>query len=81
MLEKFKHSIKKEVLYYLLTLVILALIMHIDLLNNPLLRLQHMNEKGNYTHPFIYSFIVYAVILILRKSIDYIMGFFEKKPH
>ena len=81
MIEKFKRAIKKEVLYYLLTLLALALIMHIDLLSDPLSRLNTMQEKGNYSHPFLYSFIVYGVILVIRKAIDFIVGIFEKKAH
>lgn len=79
MMEKFKHAIKKEALIYLITLLILALIMHIDLLSDPMSRLTTMHEKGNYFHPFLYSFVIYAVIFILRKAIDFIMGLFEKK--
>ena len=79
MVEKFKHAIKKEAIIYLATLLILALIMHIDLLSDPSSRLSIMQEKGNYFHPFLYSFIIYAVILILRKIIDFVMGLFEKK--
>ena len=79
MVEKLKHTIKKESLIYLVTLLILALIMHIDLLSDPLARLDLMQQKENYFHPFLYSFIIYAVILILRKIIDFIMGLFEKK--
>ena len=79
MLEKLKHALKKEALIYLGTLLILALVMHIDLLSDPLSRLSTMQEKGNYFHPFIYSFFIYAIILILRKMIDFIMGLFEKK--
>lgn len=81
MLEKFKLALKKEFLYYLLTLFALALIMHIDLLSDPLSRFHSMNEKGNYSHPFLYSAVVYGVILILRKTIDFIIGIFEKKTH
>ncbi len=81
MLNKFKLAIKKEVLYYLLTLLILALIMHIDLLSDPFSRLQTMGEKENYFHPFLYSFIIYIIFFILRKTIDFIMGAFEKKAH
>jgi len=77
--EKFKNAIKKEALIYVVTLLILALIMHSDLLSDPLSRLNIMQEKGNYFHPFLYSFIIYAVILTLRKTIDFIMGLFEKK--
>ncbi len=79
MMEKFKLAIKKEILFYFLTLLVLALIMHIDLLTDPLSRLQTMQEKGNYTHPFLYSFVIYFVILVLRKIIDFVMGIFEKK--
>ena len=78
MLVKFKKAIKKELLYYLLTLIILALILHIDLLSDPLARLELMQEKENYTHPFVYSFVVYGVILILRKVIDFLVGIFAK---
>ncbi len=79
MVEKFKHTIKKETLIYLATLLILALLMHIDLLSDPSSRLSLMQEKENYSHPFLYSFIIYFIILILRKIIDFIMGLFEKK--
>ncbi|MFA6137245.1 MAG: hypothetical protein WC667_04090 [Sulfurimonas sp.] len=79
MVEKFKLAIKKEVLYYLFTLLALALIMHSDLLSNPFLRFHNMYEKGNFSHPFLYSFIIYGTILILRKTIDFIIGVFEKK--
>ncbi|MFT5660898.1 MAG: hypothetical protein ACI9TV_001542 [Sulfurimonas sp.] len=78
MLEKFKHNIKKELFYYILTFIILALIFHIDLLSDPFSRFELMNEKGNYSHPFVYAFVVYGVMLILRKVIDFIVGIFEK---
>ncbi|MFA6196078.1 MAG: hypothetical protein WC656_05505 [Sulfurimonas sp.] len=81
MIEKFKPVIKREVLYYLFTLLALALIMHSDLLSDPFLRLHNMHEKGNYAHPFLYSFVIYSTLLILRKAIDFIVGIFEKKTH
>ncbi len=81
MIQKFKLTIKKEILYYLLTLLVLTLIMHVDLLSDPFSRLQTMGEKGNYSHPFLYSFIVYSVVFILRKIIDFVVGIFEKKKH
>jgi len=79
MVNRFKQTIKKEILYYLLILLILALVMHSDLLNDPVARLQTMDEKGNYTHPFLYAFVIYATILIFRKIIDFVVGMFEKK--
>ena len=81
MVEKFKLTIKRELLYYLLTLLALALIMHIDLLSDPSSRFDTMREKENYSHPFVYSFIIYGIILIFRKIIDFIMGLFKKKTH
>jgi len=81
MVEKFKLTIKKEVLFYLLTLLVLALIMHIDLLSDPSSRFQTMHEKGNYSHPFLYSFIIYSTFLIIRKTIDFVTGIFEKRTH
>lgn len=79
MLERYKGTIKKEALYYLLTLVVLALIMHIDLLSDPFARFETMQEKENYSHPFLYAFIVYSILFIVRKSIDLIGSLFTKK--
>jgi len=76
---KFKKVLLRELIIYLLMLLALALIMHIDLLSDPSARLVAMQEKDNYTHPLLYSFVVYAVILILRKTIDLITGLFQKK--
>lgn len=81
MIKKLRHTIKKEILYYLFTLLALALIMHSDLLSNPFLRFHTMYEKGNYSHPFLYSFVIYGTILILRKTIDFVVSIFEKKAH
>ena len=81
MMEKFKLFIKREILFYMAILFVLALISHSDLLTNPLARFQLMSEKGNYAHPFLYSFIVYSILFIIRKIIDFIIGLFEKKTH
>lgn len=79
MLERFKHSLKKEFFYYLLTFIFLTLIMHFDIVSDPIARFELLQEKGNYSHPFIYTFVVYGAMFILRKAIDFIAGFFEKK--
>jgi len=75
---KIKSFIKKELLIYLATLLVLTLIMHIDLLSDPLARLQIMQDQENYSHPFLYAFVVYFVMLIIRKVIDLISGLFKK---
>ncbi len=79
MVKNFKSVIKKELIIYSLTLLVLTLIVHSDLVSDPSSRMNVMYEKGNYAHPFLYSFVVYSVILILRKTIDFITSIFEKK--
>ena len=77
-MKKFKLFLKKETLFYLGIFLILTLVAHSDLLSNPSNRLQMMFEKGNYLHPFFYTFVVYSVLLFIRKLLDFILGFFEK---
>jgi len=60
-------------------LFVLALVFHSDLLSDPSSRLQMMREKGNYFHPFLYTFIIYGILFVFRKIIDFIIGLFEKK--
>jgi len=79
MLKKFKLALKREILIYLFMLLILALVMHFDLLSNPTSRFQLMNEKENYSHPFLYTFVIYSILFIIRKVLDFIIGLFEKK--
>ncbi len=79
MLQKFKLAIKREVYIYLIMLFILALVMHIDLLTNPVSRFETMYEKGNYSHPFLYTFIIYSILFIIRKILDFIISIFERK--
>ena len=76
---KFKKFLKKEIFNYLIILLILTLIMHIDIVSDPLTRLQNMQEQGNYFHPLLYTFVVYIIILIIRKIIDFFVSIFEKK--
>ena len=75
-----KTALKKEFFIYLATLFVLIIIAHSDILSDPLARLDLMSQKENFSHPFIYSFIIYGVIFILRKLIDFLSGLFEKKP-
>ncbi len=79
MIQKFKHAIKKELLIYLVMLIIFAILMHSDLLSDPALRFQTMGIKENYSHPFVYSFVIYIIILIIRKTIDFVSAIFERK--
>ena len=78
MINKLKEVLKKEFLYYFITLIVLVFIMHSDLLSDPSSRLALMKEKENYTHPFLYTFVVYFVMLMLRVVINFIAKIFEK---
>lgn len=80
-MEKFKLAIKREILVYLVMLFVLGLVMHSDLLSDPSSRFQMMHEKGNYSHPFLYTFIIYIILLFIRKTLDFITGLFRKKTH
>jgi len=60
------NLLKKELIYYTVILVVLALIMHPDLLSAPLERFELMNTRGNYIHPFYWSFGVYLIVVIVR---------------
>ena len=79
MLNKFKLAMKKELIIYLAMFLVLALLSHSDLLSTPSERFQLMYEKGNYFHPFLYTFVLYSILFIFRKIIDFIIGLFEKK--
>ena len=76
---KFKLAIKREILIYIVMFFVLSIVMHSDLLSDPFARFQLMNEKENYSHPFLYTFVVYGIIFIIRKILDFIIGLFEKK--
>jgi len=76
---KFTLAVKREVLIYLTMLFILSLVMHSELLSNPLLRFQMMQNKANYFHPFLYTFLIYSILFIFRTILDFILGLFEKK--
>ncbi len=78
MFEKFKLAIKKEFFIYVGMFLLLTLIAHSDILSNPFFRFQMMYEKGNYTHPFLYTFLLYSLLFVLRKILDFILGLFGK---
>ncbi len=57
---------KKELLIYIFTVVISALLIHQDMLSTPLTRLEMMADRANYYHPFLFGLGVYLVIGIVR---------------
>jgi hypothetical protein len=80
-MKKFKVAMKREILVYLVMLFVLSLVMHSDLLSDPFSRFQLMQEKENYSHPFLYTFFVYSILFIIRKVLDFIIGLFDKNTH
>ena len=78
-MKNFKLIIKKEFFIYLLLFFILALIIHSDLMTSPSSRFDLMYKRGNYFHPFLYTFVIYSILFIFRKILDFLIGLFEKK--
>lgn len=72
------RKIKIELMYFMLILLILAVVQHSDLLHSPLERLGLMAEKGNYLHPFLWSFVVYFIVAIARLIVAYLLRFKKK---
>jgi len=60
------QKIIKEFIYYTITLVVLALVQHQDLLQTPMKRFEDMQSMGNYLHPFIWALFVYLLIASFR---------------
>ncbi len=56
----------KEILYFVIILLILAVVQHQDLLSEPMARFTTMQENGNYLHPFIWTAVVYSIVWIFR---------------
>jgi len=70
--------IKKEIVFYLVILFLLAIAKHSDLLSSPVIRFADMQSLGNYFHPFLWSAGVYLVILILRIIVKFVKKIFNR---
>ncbi|DAB27388.1 MAG: hypothetical protein A2513_06090 [Sulfurimonas sp. RIFOXYD12_FULL_33_39] len=71
--------IKNELIYFLLILLLLALLQHSDLLHSPIARINLMSEKGNYLHPLIWASGLYIIVILVRLIIKYILYLKNKK--
>lgn len=71
--------LKKELLIYTALLILMIILIHPDLLTHPSMRLELMQEKGNYIHPFLYTIIIYIVLSVFRIAFVLIMKLFGKK--
>lgn len=66
-------KLRTELIYFLLILLILAIIQHSDLLSAPTARVDLMFEKQNYLHPLLWTIPVYIAIGIFRLIIKYML--------
>jgi hypothetical protein len=72
-------KILKELVVYLLILVILALFWHPDLMDNPAERLDRLLAGANrLSHPLEWSMVVYILFGIVRLAIFYLKKLFCK---
>ncbi len=53
---------KKELLIYVSIIIFSAIVIHPDLLIDPLKRIGMMSERANYYHPFVFSLAIYLII-------------------
>jgi hypothetical protein len=53
--------------------------MHPDLLSDPTVRLELMQEKGNYIHPLLYTFFVYLILYFFRAVVGFINKLIKKE--
>ena len=68
----------KEIIFFVVLIVVLALLQHGDLLTNPSDRIELMSQKENYLHPFLWASAVYFVILLFRLILVFVLKFFRK---
>ncbi len=59
-------TLQREVVYFLILMVILAMAVHPDLLSSPMERLNMMQVQQNYVHPFTWSAAAYLLIGVVR---------------
>jgi len=71
----------REMAIYAILLVALAFLMHPDLIPNPAERFSVMQERANYSHPFIYAFLIYIFLFIVRFIVKKIATLFKKRKN
>jgi len=72
-------KIKIELIYFSVLLIILALVMHSDLISNPSERIELMSQKENYFHPLLWTSIIYLIIGLIRMIFNFLLRFKNKK--
>lgn len=65
-------KIKNELLLFTLLLIILAVLQHSDLLISPMDRINLMLDKENFSHPLLWTSILYFILGFIRLIIKYL---------
>jgi hypothetical protein len=68
----------REMAIYVILLVVLAFLMHPDLLVSPQERIGVMDERGNWAHPFIYTFLIYSILFFVRFVVKKVIQLLNK---
>lgn len=69
---------KKELLIYLLVILFSALIMHPDLLSDPIVRFETMIGRANYYHPLLFGLGIYLLIGAVRLLVKWIRSIIKR---
>ena len=74
------NKLIKELVIFLVLVILLAFWIHQDLFSEPMARWELLMagaDGATLTHPFLYAFIVYVAIGIVRLTISAISNFWE----
>lgn len=70
----------REIIIYLVLFILLSLSMHItEWLSYPLAHIKNLYHNVFPLHPFVYTFILYIIVFILRLIFGFILRLFKKK--
>ncbi|RUM63838.1 MAG: hypothetical protein DSZ03_04865 [Sulfurimonas sp.] len=70
--------LKRELVIIIVLLVALTLLLHPDMLNHPVARLELMHNRANYAHPLLYTLVIYGVVGVIRGMAAVVMRFRNK---
>ena len=71
--------ITKELVFFAILIIALALVQHQDLLTQPAERFTLMSEKENYLHPLLWAGVIYFVLLVIRLILKFVLKLFRTK--
>jgi hypothetical protein len=74
-----KRTLLREILIYAAILLVLALLMHPDLLSDPAERMRLFGERGNFLHPLVYAGILYVLAGAARLIIRFVRRIGRKR--